>query len=38
MAEVSLSLQLKPAEVLRNPADPILDWETVKHELLSYGG
>ena len=21
-------------EVLRNPADPVLDWETAKHELL----
>lgn len=25
-------------EVLRDPADPILDWETVKHNLLSYDG
>ena len=22
-------------EVLRDPADPVLDWETVKHDLLN---
>ncbi|MDO9311623.1 MAG: hypothetical protein Q7T85_07990 [Nitrosomonas sp.] len=27
----------RAVEILRDPADPILDWETVKHELLSYG-
>ena len=27
----------RAVEVSRDPADPILDWETVKHELLSYG-
>lgn len=26
----------RAVEVLHDPADPILDWETVKHELLSY--
>jgi transposase len=26
----------RAVEVLYDPADPILDWETVKHELLSY--
>ncbi len=28
----------RAVEATRDPADPILDWETVKHELLSYGG
>ncbi len=28
----------RAVEVLRDPADPILDWETVKHNLLSYDG
>ncbi|WP_292993325.1 ribbon-helix-helix domain-containing protein [Nitrosomonas sp.] len=27
----------RAVEILRDPADPILDWETVKHNLLSYG-
>ena len=28
----------RAVEVLRDPADPILDWETVKHKLLSDDG
>ncbi|MDP1550586.1 MAG: ribbon-helix-helix domain-containing protein [Nitrosomonas sp.] len=26
----------RAVEVLHDPTDPILDWKTVKHELLSY--
>lgn len=27
----------RAVKVLRDSADPILDWKTVKHKLLSYG-
>ncbi|MBX9636686.1 ribbon-helix-helix protein, CopG family [Nitrosomonas sp.] len=28
----------RAVEVLHDPADPILDWKTAKHNLLSYDG
>ena len=28
----------RAVEVLRDPTNPVLDWETVRHELLSYDG